>query len=59
MRDPAHRKETLVRPKQGRKNPLPTRLEAQGEGLVLIVDGEPKDRCPVTGCTGTLLFLHR
>ena len=33
--------------------------EAQGHGLYLLADGEPHDPCPVPGCGGTLLFLHR
>jgi hypothetical protein len=44
---------------QRRKNPLPAVREAQGHGLYLLADGEPYDPCPVTGCGGTLLFLHR
>jgi hypothetical protein len=44
---------------QRRKNPLPAVREAQGHGLYLLADGEPHDPCPVPGCGGTLLFLHR
>jgi hypothetical protein len=44
---------------QHRKNPLPVVREDQGNGIVLIAHGEPHDPCPVPGCTGTLLFLHR
>jgi hypothetical protein len=47
------------RPEQGRKNPPPTVLEEHGEGVVRIAHGEPHDPCPVAGCHGTLLFLHR
>ena len=42
-----------------RKNPLPVVREAQGNGLYLLAHGEPHDPCPVAGCGGTLLFLHR
>jgi hypothetical protein len=55
----AHRKETVVRPEQSRKNPPPTIVEAQDEDIVLLADGEPQDACPVVGCRGILLFLHR
>jgi hypothetical protein len=33
--------------------------EAQGNGIYLLAHGEPHDPCPVAGCRGTLLFLHR
>jgi len=48
-----------VRPEHRRKNPPPTVLEEQGEGVVLLADGEPHDPCPVAGCHGTLRFLHQ
>ena len=44
---------------QHRKNPPPAVREAQGNGLSLLAHGEPHDPCPVPGCGGTLLFLHR
>jgi hypothetical protein len=44
---------------QCRKQPLPVVREAQGQGLFLLAHGEPHDPCPVAGCRGTLLFLHR
>jgi hypothetical protein len=44
---------------QRRTHPLPTVRAAQGQGLFLLADGEPHDPCPVAGCRGTLLFLHR
>jgi hypothetical protein len=44
---------------QHRKNPLPAVREAQGNGIYLLAHGEPHDPCPVVGCGGTLLFLHR
>jgi hypothetical protein len=44
---------------QRRKHPLPTVREEQGQGLFLLAHGEPHDPCPVAGCRGTLLFLHR
>jgi len=44
---------------QRRKNPLPVVREAQGNGIYLLAHGEPHDPCPVAGCEGTLLFLHR
>jgi hypothetical protein len=44
---------------QHRKQPLPVVREAQGQGLFLLAHGEPHDPCPVAGCRGTLLFLHR
>ena len=46
-------------PEHHRKNPAPTVLEEKGEGVVRIAHGEPHDPCPVEGCSGTLLFLHR
>jgi hypothetical protein len=53
------RKETLVSPKHRRKNALPTIVAEQGEGVVLLANGDPHDPCPVPGCGGTLRFLHR
>ena len=44
---------------QCRKHPPPAVREAQGNGLYLLAHGEPHDPCPVAGCNGTLLFLHR
>ena len=44
---------------QRRKNPLPVVRAAHGNGLFLLAHGEPHDPCPVPGCGGTLLFLHR
>ena len=44
---------------QRRTQPLPTVREAQGHWIVLLAHGEPHDPCPVAGCRGTLLFLHR
>ena len=44
---------------QVRKNPQPAVREDQGNGIFLIEHGEPHDPCPVEGCRGTLLFLHR
>ena len=46
-------------PEHRRTNSAPTVLEDKGEGVVLIAHGEPHDPCPVAGCPGTLLFLHR
>ena len=48
-----------MRVQQRRKHPLPTVRAEQGRGLFLLADGEPHDPCPVAGCRGTLLFLHR
>jgi hypothetical protein len=48
-----------MRVQQRRKHPLPTVREEQGRGLFLLAHGEPHDPCPVAGCRGTLLFLHR
>ncbi len=45
--------------KPSRKNPLPTVHEDQGNGIFLLLHGEPHDPCPVLGCRGTLRFLHR
>jgi hypothetical protein len=56
---PRIKKGAVVRPKHRRKNPPPTILEEQGEGIVLLADGEPHDPCPVAGCRGTLRFLHQ
>ena len=36
-----------MRPEHRRKNPPPTILEEQGEGVVLLAYGEPHDPCPV------------
>ena len=44
---------------QRRKNRRPTVREAQGNTIFRIEHGEPHDPCPVPGCRGTLLFLHR
>ena len=44
---------------QCRKHPLPVVRAAQGNGRFLLAYGEPHDPCPVAGCRGTLLFLHR
>ena len=44
---------------QVRKNPHPAVREDQGNGIFLIAHGEPHDPCPVVGCHGILLFLHR
>ena len=44
---------------QCRKNPQPLVCEAQDNDIYLLAHGEPQDPCPVTGCHGTLLFLHR
>jgi hypothetical protein len=49
----------MRRPQHRRTNPPPTVDEDQGNGIVLLAHGEPQDPCPVTGCQGTLLFLHR
>jgi hypothetical protein len=49
----------LTRPAHGRKNLPPTVQEEREEGIVRIAHGEPHDPCPVPGCRGTLLFLHR
>ena len=48
-----------MRVQQRRKQPLPMVREAQGHGIVLLAHGEPHDPCPVAGCRGILLFLHR
>jgi hypothetical protein len=48
---------TLVQ--QSRKNPPPAVREDQGNGIYLLVHGQPHDPCPVAGCAGTLRFLHR
>jgi hypothetical protein len=45
--------------KPPRKNPLPMVHEDQGNGIFVLVHGEPHDPCPVLGCRGTLRFLHR
>jgi hypothetical protein len=44
---------------QHRKNPLPVVRTVHGHGIFLLEHGEPHDPCPVPGCRGTLLFLHR
>jgi hypothetical protein len=44
---------------QCRKKLPPAVREAQGNGLYLRAHGAPHDPCPVAGCHGTLLFLHR
>jgi len=44
---------------QRRTQPLPTVRAEQGHRIVLLAHGEPHDPCPVAGCRGTLLFLHR
>jgi hypothetical protein len=44
---------------QRRKNPPPVVRTDQGNGIFLLAHGEPQDPCPVAGCQGTLLFLHR
>jgi hypothetical protein len=49
----------MRRLQQSRKNPPPAVCEAQGNGIFLLAHGEPHDPCPVPGCRGTLLFLHR
>jgi hypothetical protein len=49
----------LRNPPHMRKNPPPTVLEVQDNGVVRIAHGEPQDACPVDGCAGILLFLHR
>jgi hypothetical protein len=46
-------------PRPTRKNPPPTILEEQGQGVVLIAYGEPQDACPVDGYAGVLRFAHR
>jgi hypothetical protein len=56
--DGAHREETDMVP-HSRNNPPPRVREAQGNDLYLLAHGEPHDPCPVAGCHGTLLFLHR
>ena len=48
-----------MRMQQRRKQPLPVVQQEQGQGLFLLAHGEPHDPCPVDGCRGTLLFLHR
>jgi hypothetical protein len=40
-------------------HPLLVVREAQGHGIFLLAHGAPHDPCPVAGCRGTLLFLHR
>lgn len=55
----AHRRETVVKLEQRRKNPPPTIRAELGKGVVLLADGDPHDPCPVAGCRGTLRFLHR
>ena len=42
-----------------RKNPMPAVRADHDNGLFLLEHGEPHDPCPVEGCMGTLLFLHR
>ena len=44
---------------QRRTHPLPVVREDQGQGIFLLAYGAPHDPCPVVGCRGTLLFLHR
>jgi hypothetical protein len=44
---------------QRRKNSPPVVREAQGNDIYLLAHGEPHDPCPVEGCGGILLFLHR
>jgi hypothetical protein len=44
---------------QRRNNPPPLVREAQGDDIYLLAHGAPHDPCPVAGCHGTLLFLHR
>jgi hypothetical protein len=44
---------------QRRTHPLPVVQEDQGHGIFLLAYGVPHDPCPVAGCRGTLLFLHR
>jgi hypothetical protein len=44
---------------QRRNNPPPLVREAQGDDIYLLAYGAPHDPCPVAGCHGTLLFLHR
>jgi hypothetical protein len=39
--------------------PLPLVRQAQGNDIYLLAHGKPHDPCPVAGCHGTLLFLHR
>jgi hypothetical protein len=48
-----------MRVQQRRKHPLPVVRAAQGNGICLLEHGEPQDPCPVPGCRGILLFLHR
>ena len=59
MREPEERHGGKGMGQQRRKNPPPAVREAQGNGIYLLAHGEPHDPCPVAGCGGTLLFLHR
>ena len=59
MREPAACAGGQGMGQQHRKNPPPAVREAQGNGIYLLAHGEPHDPCPVAGCGGTLLFLHR
>jgi hypothetical protein len=59
MRAPAESDGGPSRWQQRRKNPLPVVCDVQGNDLSLLAYGEPHDPCPVAGCRGTLLFLHR
>ena len=49
----------MRQPQQRRKTPPPVVRAEQGNGVFLLAHGEPHDPCPVPGCRGTLLFLHR
>ncbi len=56
--DGEHREETGMVP-HSRHNPPPLVREAQGNDIYFLSYGAPHDPCPVAGCHGTLLFLHR
>ena len=59
MREPEEPQEESVWGSSAEKIPPLQVREAQGNGIYLLAHGEPHDPCPVAGCGGTLLFLHR
>jgi len=56
--DGIHREDTAMVPHR-RITPPPQVQAALGNDCYLLAHGEPHDPCPVAGCQGTLLFLHR